>query len=323
MKAFQYATALSTDSARELAGANGAYIAGGNDLLGLLKDYLVTSPDILVNIKSLPGLHKIERGEKSWTIGALVTVAEIEHDPEVHKVFPGLHEAASEIASQQIRNVATVGGNLAQHSRCWYFRHRDTVCLKKGGDLCYARNSENRYHSLFTGNDCISPVVSSLATTFAALDATAIVLRDGNELRWSMADLYSDAWKLRLAHNSLQPGDLIVRVEIPTTRSRSTYIQASDKHAFDWALVSCAAAAEVVDGKLQSPRVALGSISPVPHQVEAANDFLDGKVLDEATASQAADMILADAKPLEHNAYKVPMAHALIRRALFKLKGDA
>jgi len=234
-----------------------------------------------------------------------------------------LHEASSEIASQQIRNVATVGGNLAQHSRCWYFRHRDTQCLKKNGDLCYARDGENRYHSLFTGNSCISPVVSSLATTFAALDATAIVLREGKETRLSMAELYHRAWENPLAHNSLENGDLILRVEIPTARPRSAYMQVSDKHAFDWALVSCAAAAEVVDGKLKSPRVALGSISPVPHQVEAANNFLDGKVLDEASATQAADLILKDAKPLEHNAYKVPMAHALIRRTLLKLKGDA
>ena len=322
MKAFEYATAHSTDSARQLVADKGAYLAGGNDLLGLLKEYLV-SPNILVNIKSLPGLDKIERGGKIWTIGSLVTVAQIEDDAEVKKVFPGLHEAASEVASQQIRNVATVGGNLAQHSRCWYFRHRDTVCLKKNGDLCYARNGENRYHSLFTGNPCISPVVSSLATIFTTLDATAIVLRDGKETRMSMAELYQRAWENPLAHNSLNNGDLILRVEIPTTRSRSAYMQISDKHAFDWALVSCAAAAEVVDGKLKSPRVALGSISPVPHQVEAANSFLDGKILDDATASQAADLILKDAKPLEHNAYKMPMAHALIRRTLLKLKGDA
>jgi xanthine dehydrogenase YagS FAD-binding subunit len=322
MKAFEYATAHSTDSARQLVADKGAYLAGGNDLLGLLKEYLV-SPNILVNIKSLPGLDKIERGGKIWTIGSLVTVAQIEDDAEVKKVFPGLHEAASEVASQQIRNVATVGGNLAQHSRCWYFRHRDTVCLKKNGDLCYARNGENRYHSLFTGNPCISPVVSSLATIFTTLDATAIVLRDGKETRMSMAELYQRAWENPLAHNSLNNGDLILRVEIPTTRSRSAYMQISDKHAFDWALVSCAAAAEVVDGKLKSPRVALGSISPVPHQVEAANSFLDGKILDDATVSQAADLILKDAKPLEHNAYKMPMAHALIRRTLLKLKGDA
>ena len=124
MKTFAYATALSPDSARQLAADHGAYLAGGNDLLGLLKDYLVPGPNVLVNIKSLPGLDKIERGEKPWTIGALVTVAELEADAEIAKVFPGLHEAAAEIASPQIRNVATVGGNLAQHSRCWYYRQR-------------------------------------------------------------------------------------------------------------------------------------------------------------------------------------------------------
>ena len=120
MKAFQYATAHSTASACELAAGNGAYLAGGNDLLGLLKEYLL-SADTMVNIKSLPGLDKIEHNAKGWTIGALVTVAQIENDAAIKKTFPGLHEAASEIASQQIRNVATVGGNLAQHSRCWYF----------------------------------------------------------------------------------------------------------------------------------------------------------------------------------------------------------
>ena len=320
MKAFEYAIAHSTDSARELVAGHGAYLAGGNDLLGLLKDYLINA-DILVSIKSLPGLNRIERSDESWTLGALVTIAEIESNAEIEKAFPGLHAAASEIASPQIRNVATVGGNLAQHSRCWYYRQRDVNCLKKGGDLCYARHGENRYHSLFTGNDCISPVVSSLAVMLAALDATAIVLRDGKETRLSMSGLYQNAWTEPTAHNSLNPGDLILHVEIPATRPRSAYLQVSDKHTFDWALVSCAAAANVVDGKLNQPRVALGSISPVPHQVDAANDFLDGKTLDDATASQAADMILAGAKPLEHNGYKVPMAHALIRRTLLKLKG--
>jgi len=321
MKAFAYATAHSTDSARELVADHGVYLAGGNDLLGLLKDYLIPGPDILVNVKSLPGLDKISRGEKSWSIGALVTIAEIERDPEIKKVFPGLHDAASEIASPQIRNVATVGGNLAQHSRCWYFRQRDVTCLKKGGNLCYAREGENRYHSLFTGNDCISPVVSSLGITLAALDAAAVVLRGGQETRMSMAELYSKAFTEPAAHNSLAPGDLILRVEIPTTRPRSAYLQVSDKHTFDWALVSCAAAADVAGGKLSQPRVALGSISPVPYEVAAANDFLDGKTLDDATVSKAADMILWGAKPLEHNAYKVPLAHALIRRTLLKLKG--
>ena len=138
-----------------------------------------------------------------------------------------------------------------------------------------------------------------------------------------MGELYQKAWEDPVAHNSLRPGDLILRVEIPAKRRRSAYLQASDKHAFDWALVSCATAADVVDGKLKSPRVALGSISPKPHEVAAANAFLEGKTLNDATAAAAADLILKDAKPLEHNAYKVPLAHALIRRTLLKLKEGA
>src|SRR5512135_2395728 len=145
MKTFEYATALSTESARQLVADHGSYLAGGNDLLGRLKEYL-TEAKTLVNIKALPGLNRIEPGPEHWSIGALVTVAQLEDHPELKQTFPGLHAAAAEVGSQQIRNVATVGGNLAQHSRCWYYRHRDTVCLKKHGDLCYALHGENRYH---------------------------------------------------------------------------------------------------------------------------------------------------------------------------------
>jgi len=320
MKSFTYASARSVESAQQLIGENGRYIAGGNDLLGLLKEYLV-DPKILVNIKSIPGMDKIEPGEKFWTIGALVTVAQIESDPGIRKTFPGLAQAAAEVGSQQIRNVASVGGNLAQHSRCWYFRHRDVLCLKKEGDMCYARHGENKFHSLFTGNNCISPVVSNLAIAFAALDAVAIVQREGKPVRMSMAELYAKAFDNPTAHNSLNPGDLILKVEVPVERTHSAYLQTSEKHEFDWALVSCAAAGKLIGGKLTKPRVALGAISPVPHEVKAANDFLEGKTLDDATASQAADLILKNAKPHGHNDYKKPMAHAMIRRTLLKLQG--
>jgi xanthine dehydrogenase YagS FAD-binding subunit len=320
MKPFAYATATSIESARQMVADKGAYIAGGNDLLGCLKEYLTEAARV-VNIKTLPGLNQIQPGPDHWTLGALVTVAEIENHAELKRTFPGLQTAAAEVGSQQIRNVATVGGNLAQHSRCWYYRHRDTLCLKKHGDACYARHGENRYHSLFTGNTCISPVVSNLAVALAALDATVVVQREEQAARLNLAQFYAKAWENPTAHNSLNPGDLILRVEIPTTRRRSAYLQISDKHAFDWALVSCAAAATVEDGRLRGPRVALGCISPVPHQVETANRFLDGKALDQATVSQAADLVLKDAQPFAHNGYKVPMAHALIRRALLQLKG--
>jgi xanthine dehydrogenase YagS FAD-binding subunit len=320
MKAFQYATALSPASARELVGDDGAYLAGGNDLLNLMKEYLL-EPKTLVNIKALPGTNKIESGDKAWTIGCNVTVAELEDHAGINKTFPGIQQAAAEVGSRQIRNVASVGGNLAQHSRCWYFRHRDTLCLKKGGDMCYARHGENKYHSLFTGNTCISPVVSNLAVAFAALDATVVVLRGGKETPMTIPELYARAWDNPTAHNSLDPGDLILKVEVPVQNRRSCYQQISEKENFDWALVSCAAAAKVDGKKLSQVKIALGAVSPVPYQVKAANDFLEGKTLDDAAASKAADLILDKDKThvFEHNGYKIPIIRALVRRTLTQL----
>ncbi len=318
MKPFQYATVLSPASARELVGDDGAYLAGGNDLLALMKEHL-TEPKILVNVKSIPGSKKIEMGGKAWTLGANVTVAEIEDHPALAKTFPGLQQAAAEVGSRQIRNVATLGGNLAQHSRCWYFRHRDVICLKKGGDTCYARHGENKYHSLFTGNTCISPVVSNLSIALAALDAAVIVQRDGKEIRLSIPELYAKAWENPTAHNSLESQDLILKIEVPVQNRRSAYIQTSEKSMFDWALVSCAAAAKVDGKKLSQVKIVLGAVSPVPYQAKAANDFLEGKTLDDAAAAKAADLILERAHVFEHNGYKVPLVRALVRRTLLQL----
>ncbi len=319
MKAFQYTTARSVTDAVEAAG-NGKYLAGGIDLLGEMKEY-IAQPELLINVKTLPDTQTITAGKDAWIIGANVTVATVAAHAELRRTFPGLAEAAEEVGSPQIRNVATVAGNLAQHSRCWYYRHRDIVCLKRGGATCYAREGENKYHSLFTGNPCISPVVSNLATVLAALDARVVVRRGKDEVPLSIAELYSKAWDNPTAHNSLGSTDLILRVHVPHQSRRSAYLQVSEKAAFDWALVSCAAAARVSDGKLSAARVVLGSVAPVPWEVPAANALLDGKTLDEALAGQVADRMLQDAQPFAQNGYKVPIAHALVRRALMKLKG--
>ncbi len=317
MKAFQYATATSPASARELLGNDGRYLAGGIDLLGEMKEYLA-EPKVLVNVKTLPGLDHIEPGDV-WSLGANVRVAEIENHPQLKSVFPGLQQAAAEVGSQQIRNVATLAGNLAQHSRCWYYRHRDVLCLKKGGDTCYARHGENKYHSLFTGNTCISPVVSNLGVALGALGATVIVQRAGQALRLSIPEFYAKAWDNPTAHHSLEPGDLILKVEVPAVRGRSAYLQVSEKSAFDWALVSCAAAAKLDAGRLSQARVMLGAVANVPYQVEAANQLLERKTLDAALADKVADLILEKAHPLAGNAYKVPIARALVRRTLMQL----
>ena len=317
MNPFEYVNPRTVNSAVAEVAEEGRFLAGGIDVLGEMKEYIV-QPRRLVNVKELPGTRDITPG-KEWTIGANVTVAEIEHSEELKRVFPGLQQAAAEVGSPQIRNVATVGGNLAQHSRCWYYRHRDIRCLKKGGDTCYAREGENKYHSLFSGNPCISPVVSNLAIALAALDAKAIVRRGKEDVTLTMPEFYAKAWDNPVAHHSLATTDLVLRVQIPDTGRKSAYLQISEKASFDWALVSCAAAAKVDGRKLSQVRVVLGAVSPIPHQVAAAHEMLEGKELDDALAGRAADLILKDATPFAHNGYKVPIAHALIRRTLKQL----
>jgi xanthine dehydrogenase YagS FAD-binding subunit len=185
--------------------------------------------------------------------------------------------------------------------------------------MCHAQNGENKYHSLFSGCSCVSPVVSNLSVILTALDAKVVVAAAGKLQTMSMAELYHEAWKNPAAHNSLEPQDFLLDVSVPLKRTRSAYRQVSEKNEFDWALVSCAAAGNVSGGRITDARVALGAIAPVPYMVEEAHHFLEGKPLTDENASRAADIILKDAKPLAQNGYKVPLAHALIRRTLLAL----
>jgi len=320
MNPFQYVSPRSVDNAVSLVADQGRFLAGGIDVLGEMKEYIV-SPKVLVNVKDLPSTQEITSGKDAWTIGTNVTISEIEQHAELKQIFRGLQQAAAEVGSPQIRNVATVGGNLAQHSRCWYYRHRDIQCLKRGGSTCYAREGENKYHSLFTGNPCISPVVSNLAIALAALDAKVIIRRGKGEVTLTIPELYAKAWENPELHHSLGPTDLILRVQIPDVGRTSAYKQISEKASFDWALVSCAASAKVDGKKLSKVRVVLGAVAPIPYQVQAAHEFLEGKELSDDVATHAAEIILKEADPLAHNGYKVPIAHALIRRTLNQLLG--
>jgi xanthine dehydrogenase YagS FAD-binding subunit len=316
MQNFEYAIARSVDGAVELSSSESRFLAGGIDLLGEMKEY-IASPKRVIDLKPIPELGRIETSTTIWKIGANVTIAEIARSEPILATLPGLAEAASEVGSPQIRNVATLGGNLGQHSRCWYYRHRDLRCLKRGGSTCYAREGENKYHSLFSGNPCISPVVSNLAVILAALDARVNVRRGGKEVTLTIGELYSDAWNNPLAHNSLLPGDLIVGVEIPTQKNRSAYLQISEKGDFDWALVSCAAAARNTGDQWADVSVFLGAVAPIPYRVESP--LLESGKLSRETIESIAETIASKATPLAHNGYKIPIAQALVRRALTRI----
>jgi xanthine dehydrogenase YagS FAD-binding subunit len=316
MKNFEYAKAHSIDGAIQLSTADSRFLAGGIDLLGEMKEY-IDSPSRLVDLKSIPGLDNIDTSSSVWKLGANVTIADIARNKQIIATLPGLAEAAAEVGSPQIRNVATLGGNLAQHSRCWYYRHRDLRCLKRDGSTCYAREGENKYHSLFTGNPCVSPVVSNLAVILAAFDAIVRVRRSDKELSMTIDELYADAWNNPLAHNSLRPGDLIVSVDIPTQKNRSTYLQISEKSDFDWALVSCAAAGQITGNLWSGVAIVLGAVAPVPYRIESAE--LQKEKLSIESINAIVEDVAAKATPLAHNRYKIPIARTLVRRVLTKI----
>lgn len=318
MKPFSFVTATTAESAVELARPGGRYLAGGMDLLGELKEGLVEA-ERLVNVKALPRTASVEPGPERWTIGANVTLAALAGDPHVRAAFPALAEAAASVGSPQLRNRATVGGNLAQHSRCWYFRHRDVRCLKKGGNGCFGRTGRNKYHALFSGCPCVSPLVSHLAVALGALDASVEVQRGGAAVVLPIAALYDAAWRNARVHHGLEDGDLILRVLVPVVADRhSAFERVAEKSGFDWALVTCAAAVEIGGGVVRRARVALGSVAPIPYRDEKAEAALAGRTLDEAAALAFADAVLAEAQPLAENGYKVPLARTLIKRALMR-----
>ena len=322
MSPFKYASASTPGEATSLVGDKGRYLGGGIDLLGEMKDFIAT-PDILVDVKGIAVTvgHQPAPGstETEHYLPGSTTIADIAADPAISGSLAGLVEAASEVGSPQIRNVATLAGNLLQHSRCWYYRQPDITCLKRGGTICYGQEGENKYLSLFSGCACVSPIVSNLAVMLTALEAT-VLFQHTILYSKSMQGLYETAWKDPVAHNSRNPRDFLIGVSVPLGRKRSAYRQVSEKSEFDWAMVSCAAAGNVANGVLTDARVVLGAVAPVPYMVEAANDYLEGKPLTEEHASHAADLILKNAKPLAHNGYKVPLAHTLIRRTLLALK---
>ncbi|MBI5767737.1 MAG: FAD binding domain-containing protein [Verrucomicrobia bacterium] len=321
MNAFSYVTAQTAGSAVELVRERGRFLAGGMDLLGEIKDGLA-EPAVLVNVKALPGTREIVVAKDKVVIGANVTLATLAEHAEAKKLLPALAQAADAVGSPQMRNVGTVGGNLAQHSRCWYYRQRDVRCVKKGGSRCFARGGENKYHSLFTKNMCLSPCVSNLAVALSALDAAVVVQRGAKTVTLAIAQLYERAWSEPKAHHSLAADELILRVEVPVAAgARSAYVRIAEKNEFDWALVSCVAAGRIEGGKLRGVRVALGSVAPIPWQVKEANAALEGREPTAENAAKAAERLLKDAEPREQIGYKIPIAQALVKRAVTALAG--
>jgi xanthine dehydrogenase YagS FAD-binding subunit len=318
MKNFAYVLPDTLEQASLAAMEKGALLkAGGVDLLDMMKGDLI-APDKLVNLLNVksPAMREIAMKDDGLHIGALVTLAKVAEHKDVPAVVA---EAAGRAATPQIRNMATVGGNLAQRVRCWWFRSATFHCARKEGDQCYAQKGENKYHAIFDNSDCAAVAPSSLSSPLVALDATVVT----NKRRIPIEQFFVPTTTTITKEHVLEPGEIITEVVIPKASSgwKNAYREGGERESQDWQLVSASVALEL-DGKtVKGARVVLGAVAVVPYRVQAVEEALKGKPVTAASAAKAAEAAFGKATPFDENAYKVPLGKALLKRAILAAAG--
>jgi len=319
MRAFEHVNAASIKAAVTLLGEPSTEaIAGGTDLLDELKARL-RSPKRLVNLKTLSQLHQISYSSKAGLkIGALVTLAEIEQHSVIREEFSLLAQAASSAATPQLRNMGTIGGNLCQKPRCWYYRNKLFPCWLKGGEKCFAEDGGNKYHAILGADRCHAVHSSDLASALIALDATLRVVGPDLDGEISIEELYRKPTESHRQMTILGPGELITEIRVPTakTNSRGIYLKAMERQSWSFALVSVAAQLCLKGERITDARLVLGSVAAIPWRAEDSERILIGQQFSEELAERAAEAAIVGAQPLRDNKYKVPLTKSLVQRAL-------
>jgi xanthine dehydrogenase YagS FAD-binding subunit len=292
-------------------------LAGGMDLLALMKDY-IAQPDQLVNVKNLD--KRISRTQDGGLrIGAAVTLDQLATHADALKLYPALVQAAGEVGTPQIRHLGTVGGNLNQRPRCWYFRNEEFPCLKKGGSRCFAVEGENQYHAIFGEGPCHIVHPSSLAVSSIALGARFRIVGPAGEREVAAADYYQMPDRNLYGETVLQPNELLTHVVLPAPGgARSATYEVRFKQSHDWPLAMASVALSMKGNTIGSARVVMGAVAPVPWRSPAAEAALAGKPVSDQTAIAAADAAVAEARPMSNNAYKVQIARTAVKRAILK-----
>jgi xanthine dehydrogenase YagS FAD-binding subunit len=300
-------------------------LAGGTDLLPLMKTDL-TAPERLMDIKRLDQMPRdIAATAEEVTLGALTTLTAIETHALIQERYTLLAEAAALAATPQLRNMATLGGNLLQRPRCWYFRHPHIDCWLKGSDTCPAKDGQNQLHALFGAGPCYAVHPSDLAPALLALEADVRLMGPVEERRLPLAEFFVCPEPERRLEVTKDEDELLLAVHLPPlpAGTRSTYLKAMDRKTWAFALVGVAAAMHMEAQTVTDVRLVLSGVAPIPWRLTAAETVLVGHTISEERVTQAAEQALSGAMPLSHNTYKIPLAKHLIRRALWTLAHDA
>jgi len=311
MKKFEHIDAKTINEAVSALGANANIIAGGTDLLYTLKDEILPNyPETLVNIKTIPDMDYIKEEGGMLKIGALAKIADIATSSVVEGNYAALAEAAGRVASPNLREMGTIGGNICQLARCWYYRSPNNrfFCFRKGGPTCFAVAGENRYHAILGGAVCFAVCPSDTAIALTALDATVVT----SKRSIAIGDFFE------VLGSVLDNDEIVTEIQVPTPASgtKQTFTKLAIRKSIDFAVVSVASAITTSGGSVSDARIVLGAVAPVPYRATGAEDALKGKAITESLAETAAAAAVADAVPLSKNKYKVQIAKTLVKRAI-------
>jgi xanthine dehydrogenase YagS FAD-binding subunit len=314
MKALNHVNASTVaEASAALTDGRATPIAGGTDLIGRLKDNILPRyPELLVNVKSIPGLDYIKEERGLLKIGAATRLADIAAHQGIRQKYTALAQAAGRVATPHVRDMGTIAGNIAQLHRCWYFRKPDNRfnCIRKGGTTCFAMIGDNRYHSIFGAvNRCIAVHPSDTAPALVALDAKVVTNKRTIDAQ--------DFWDVRSPENTvLSAGEIVTEIQAPAPAAgaKSAFVKFALRKSIDFPIVNCAVA---LSG--DAARICLNAVAPTPYRALKAEAAIAGKSIDEATAEAAGEAGLADARPLKANRFKVQIAKTLIKRTLLSL----
>jgi xanthine dehydrogenase YagS FAD-binding subunit len=308
-------------------GASGKALGGGSDLItGVMKDWVTGKgmpiPAQIVDLTTIPDMKGIRLGADGAHIGATTTLTDIVESADLQKTFPLLTQAAQSIASPLIRNFGTLGGNLNQRPRCWFFRGENFACYKKGGDFCYAVTGDNRYHAIIGGELCYIVHPSDTATALLALNAVAKVAGPSGTRDVPFDSYFIGPREDVLRENILKPNEVLTEVFIPTPTAgtKMAWTKLKDRQVYDFALTSVAVAFTTDGGNWGDGRVVLGGVSPVPYRAKVVEDSIKGKDIKD-TIKSAAAQIRTVARPMSLNAYKVDIAQGLVERTVLQALG--
>ncbi|MGD9139302.1 MAG: FAD binding domain-containing protein [Desulfobacterales bacterium] len=320
MKTFAHFNAVTIEEAvshLRRYGSKAHLIAGGTDLLGKMKDRILPGyPEALINLKTIAGLDAIEDENGLLKIGALAILEDIAHHDLIKAKFQALAEAARRTASPHLREMGTIGGNICQDIRCWYYRHPENrfPCLRKGGGKCYALEGDKRYHSIFGASveqGCIAVHPSDMAAALIALNA---------DIKTTQRTIKADNFfQVDVSKTTVLADDeFVTQILIPAMpeNAQSTYIKFALRKSIDFPIVSCAAMLSKDDGRVNAARICLNAVYVKPYRAVKAEKHMIGKEINESHAAKAAEAVVADAQPLGDNTYMVELAKIIIKRAI-------